>query len=106
MLPKINNPNFKAQPLPPPVRAARVSKMIEELNTLEAPGLRPIKQVELYSKWGPLLPEKDRLVTCPKPPDEIVQMVKKEKNTKAAISRKKKKDRNKSEQAQSKKQKV
>ena len=64
--------------------------MLQELQPLKAPGLRPIKQVELYSKWGPLLPEEDCLITCPKPKDNIIEMVKKEKATKAAVSRNKK----------------
>ena len=38
--------------------------------------LRPIKQVELWKKWGPLLPEEARKVTCPKPSQEVIDSIK------------------------------
>jgi len=57
--------------------------MLEELKVLEPPGIKPIKMVELYSKWGPLLPEIQREITCPKPPDAIIIKVRDDKSNKA-----------------------
>ena len=43
------------------------------------PGLKPIKQVELYKKWGPVVPEEFRDDICPKPSDRIINQVKSER---------------------------
>ena len=43
------------------------------------PGLKPIKQVELYKKWGPVVPEEFRDEICPKPSDRIINQVKSER---------------------------
>jgi len=59
--------------------------MLNNLNVLKSPGIRPIKQVELYTKWWTLIPDvNDREETCPRPSDEIIESVKKQKNSKAA----------------------
>ena len=42
------------------------------------PGLKPRKQVEMYTKWRPLLPENKRDITCPRPDDEEIKEVKAE----------------------------
>ena len=49
------------------------------------PRLRNIKQVDLYHKWGPLIPEKFRDEICPKPSDKIIQSVKDERKAKREI---------------------
>jgi hypothetical protein len=46
------------------------------LETLKAPGLRPIKQVELYKKFQPFVPRCNWDKTCPRPSDEVLAMVK------------------------------
>ena len=49
------------------------------------PGLREIKQVDLYEKWGPLVPLEFRDEICPKPSDKIINSVKEERKTKRNI---------------------
>ena len=49
--------------------------------------LRSIKQVDLYHKWGPLVPEKFRVEICPKPSDKIIKSVKDERKAKREIRR-------------------
>jgi hypothetical protein len=60
---------------------------------LPAPGLKPIKQVELWKKWGPFIPEDEREELCPKPPDDIIKEVASERAGKAATQRRKKRGR-------------
>lgn len=62
--------------------------MLNELKVLTPPGLRPIKQVELYSKWAPIMPKWAADITCPKPSDEVMKSVRAEKTSKAAAKRK------------------
>ena len=49
------------------------------------PGLRNIKHVDLYHKWGPLIPEEFRDDICPKPSDKIIKSVKDERKEKQEI---------------------
>jgi hypothetical protein len=53
-----------------------------ELQTLKAPGLRPIKQVELYKKFRPFVPREFWEDTCPRPSDEVLAQVKDESSKK------------------------
>ena len=58
------------------------------LEGLKKIGLKPIKQVELWSKWGPLIQDEvERNALCPKPPDEIISKVKGDKSKKAAAKK-------------------
>ena len=41
--------------------------MDQDLEVLQPTPLKPIKAVELWKKWGTLLPKYARLITCPKP---------------------------------------
>ena len=50
--------------------------MEEDLVNLTPTSLKTIKKVELWQKWRPLLPEKDRLVTYSKSPDDIMKSIK------------------------------
>ena len=50
--------------------------MTTELEVLTPAPLRDIKQVELYFKWGPLLPLWVQEITCPRPSDSILDRVK------------------------------
>jgi hypothetical protein len=52
------------------------------LETLVPPGIPPIKQVELFSKYRSLLPEPFRDITCPDPGEDIKFKIKNERNTK------------------------
>ena len=68
-------------------RKRLIANMEADLKQLTSPGLRPIKQVELWKKWGPLLPESAREVTCPKPSDEIIESIKKSNWEKSKFKR-------------------
>ena len=48
-----------------------------DLVTLIPPGLKPMKQVELYLKWRKFVPTALQDIVCPRPPEEILQKVKK-----------------------------
>ena len=63
-------------------RKPDISNIIEESEFLELPGLFPIKQVELYSKWVPLLPYYASIMTYPKPSDYVLHIAKEEKRSK------------------------
>ena len=60
----------------PQERLRRLQGMEMDLEELPAPGLREIKQVELFCKWRPLLPDYARDITCPKASDEVMESVK------------------------------
>jgi hypothetical protein len=51
---------------------------------LKPPGMKPIKQVELWKKWGPFIPEDERNELCPKPPNDVIKAVAQEKASKQA----------------------
>ena len=46
------------------------------------PGLKPIKQVKLYTKWRPVVPEEFRDLIRPKPNDRVLESVEKQKSEK------------------------
>jgi hypothetical protein len=61
---------------------ARVAVMEAfDLQTLKDPGLRPIKQVELYKKFRPFVPCEFWEDTFPRPSDEVLAQVKDESST-------------------------
>ena len=72
----------------PAVRATVIPNLMEGLEVIPAPGLRPIKQVEMHKKWRPLLPEWAKDITCPKPSQAVLDEVNKEKNSKRKNKRK------------------
>jgi hypothetical protein len=53
-----------------------------KLQTLKDPGLRPIKQVELYKEFHPFVPREYWEDTCPRPSDEVLAQVKYESSKK------------------------
>ena len=69
----------------PEVRAREISKMEENLEQLIPTALKPIKQVELWKKWRPLIPKKYRDDTCPKPTDAIINSIKERNREKSKI---------------------
>ena len=60
-------------------------------DTIDPPGVPPIKQVELFTKYRALLPEAFRDITCPDPGDEITKKIKSDRNTKQRERKKTKK---------------
>ena len=52
------------------------------LNPVQAPGMKAIKQVELYTKWRSFVPAEFADEICPKPPDEVLENVQKERSKK------------------------
>ena len=84
----------KAQKMNPEVRAREIAKMEEKLVQLVPTGLKPIKQVELWKKWAPLIPEEFRAVTCPKPSDEVINSIKERNREKSKNRTKQKKLQN------------
>jgi hypothetical protein len=71
------------------------------LETLKPPGLRPIKQVELYTNFRPYVPRKYWAETCPKPTDEVIDSVHKERANKRMT-----KNNNDAEKLESKERKI
>ena len=53
--------------------------MLSGLVVLEPPSMCEIKKVELFTKWRPLIPEKYRDLTCPKPPPELIEITRQSK---------------------------
>jgi hypothetical protein len=62
-----------------------------KLLPLERPGLKPIKQVELFTKWRQFVLEEYKDIICPEPPKEIRDKVKHERNQKQQQHQKSKK---------------
>ena len=62
-----------------------------KVEVIKAPGLKPIKRVELYKKWRPLVPEEYADEICPKPPNSVLEMVKNEKAEKQKAKKAQKK---------------
>ena len=50
-----------------------------KVELIKPPGLKPIKQVKLYKKWWPLVPDEYKDDICPKPHDSVFEILKKEK---------------------------
>ena len=62
-----------------PTRPALLKSPI--LESVVPPGIPPIKQVELFSKYRALIPESFRDVTCPDPGEDIKKKITSEQNT-------------------------
>ena len=63
-----------------------------KIDLIKSLGLKPIKQVELYTKWWPLVPDEYTDDICPKPHESVFEMVKKdkaEKRTAKEVTKKK-----------------
>jgi hypothetical protein len=63
----------------------RIIKMKDAFNNkvlLRVPGIKPIKQVELWKKWGKFIPHHECQELCPKPSDEMIQFVASERTAK------------------------
>jgi|LakMenEpi03Aug12_release.lakeMendotaPanAssembly.Ray.scaffolds.fasta_scaffold818407_1 hypothetical protein len=63
------------------VGANRLQQMMQyELEPLPRPGLKPIKQVELWKKWSQFVPQQYWEDICPRPSPEIIEQVAQERN--------------------------
>ena len=87
----------KAQRLNPEERIRKIAQMETELVQLKPTPLKPIKQVELWKKWAPLLPQEFRDITCPKPSDEVINSIKERNRETSKIRTKQKKLQNANE---------
>jgi hypothetical protein len=59
--------------------AAMATYMLEPLDT---PGIREIKQVELWKNWRQFVPHPHKDMICPEPPQEVLDRIKKQKSDK------------------------
>ena len=59
------------------IRWLTIQKCSALLRPIVKPGLPPIKQFELYTKWRKVVPAVYKDITCPCPPREIVKMFRK-----------------------------
>jgi hypothetical protein len=53
------------------------------LTQITAPGLREIKQVEMYTKFRKFVPEEFRDEICPRPSQQVLENIKKARSEKA-----------------------
>ena len=60
----------------------KLSTMEKNLKRLIPPGIRPIKQVEMYIEWRTITPMEYWDETCPEPTEEIKNLVKTQKTVK------------------------
>ena len=64
------------------------------IQKLTKPGIAPIKQVEMHTKWYPLMKNHpDALILCPQPSFEVTESVRTNKHAKAADKRQVKRKR-------------
>jgi hypothetical protein len=63
-----------------PSRTAEIEAYM--IDTLTPPGLRPIKQVKLWKKFRPFVPQWYWDELCPRPSDEVIAQVKDDKSQK------------------------
>ena len=61
------------------VKALSILTGIEEL---PYPGLKPIKEIEMYKKWRDIVPKEYWEEICPKPSDELLKIHNEELNAK------------------------
>ena len=86
--------NSTAKELNPAEILIAIKIMEQDLGVLQPPPLNPIKDVELRKKWGPLLTNYTRLITCPKPSNVIIDSIKERNhnNTRESTERKRGKE--------------
>jgi hypothetical protein len=77
---KVSSQNLMKKGTDNPNRPALLKS--SQVDVIEAPGIPPIKQVELFSKYRALIPEEFRDITCPEPSEDIKNKIKSERNTK------------------------
>lgn len=65
-----NSRSKKARRLYPIQRKHALKQLANELEALIAPGIKPIKQVKLYTKWRKIVPADKKDIMCPRPSEE------------------------------------
>jgi hypothetical protein len=74
----------------------RLRKLKEDftcnMSMLTAPGMKPIKQVELWKIWGQFIPEDERHHLCSRPSDDIIRKVANEKKQRNKNNKKRSSD--------------
>ena len=60
-------------------RKKQILDDLKKILPMKKPGIKPIKQIELGTKWRALVPEEYRDDVCPVPPNDIVEKYKREK---------------------------
>jgi len=56
------------------------------ISSLPKPGLKPLKHVHLFTKWRQFLPHDVKDITCPLPPNSIIEKVRKNTTTNDTIA--------------------
>lgn len=59
------------------IRSLHVKYAYRQMKKLSPIGLKPIKQMDLYRKWRPILPQEYKDITCPLPPESVIRQFKK-----------------------------
>lgn len=73
-------------------RATVVGDYEKHLEALEPPGIKPIKQYELWHKWRPYIPLEYQDILCPKPSQEVIDDIKKSNNERSKKAAGKRRD--------------
>ena len=60
-----------------------LKEALKNITAMPAPGIKPIKQVELASKWQPLVPDEYQGDICPIPPREVTMKFKESRKSNA-----------------------
>ena len=60
-----------------------VERGFKNITAMPAPGIKPIKQMELATKWRPLVPDEYQDDICPIPPREVTMKFKDSKKSNA-----------------------
>ena len=55
---------------------------LANVKNIVKPGIKPIKQIELATKWCPLVPEEFQDNVCPIPSQDVIDQFKTDKNKK------------------------
>ena len=70
----------------PADRKKLIIKTLTEMQPMTPPGIKPIKQIELGTKWRPLVPEEFQDDVCKIPPRELVKKYKKDKRSSNTVN--------------------
>ena len=86
---EIRTQDLKKDNLPREERTRLITEALANVKNITKPGINPIKQMELATKWCPLVPDEFRDDICPIPPKDIVEKYAKDKHTKKGRPEKK-----------------
>ena len=77
----------KGNALQPEERKRLLQNALSNLKKIIKPGVKPIKQIELATKWRPLVPEEYQDDVCPIPPPDVVAKYKNDKRHNTTTNR-------------------